>query len=152
MIRSASHAYAPFILLCIGRCLSVDWIKNSGVFHICFIRAPQLLASKYLFILCSSKICTTGIRKTTEEYEIKDTANVLLCILNMPDVNISMLSDEDFDEVRFTVPSCVLTDFDSCCWIGGQIPTCTFFIKKIFVKKCMYYQTSVIIVISHLKC
>ena len=24
MIRSASHAYAPFILLCIGRCLSVD--------------------------------------------------------------------------------------------------------------------------------
>jgi len=25
------------------------------------------------------------------------------------------LSDEDFDEVRFTVPSCVLTDFDSCC-------------------------------------
>ncbi|PUZ65928.1 hypothetical protein GQ55_3G265200 [Panicum hallii var. hallii] len=40
----------------------------------------------------------TGIRKTTEEYKIKDTANVLLCILNMPDVNISVLSDEDFDE------------------------------------------------------
>ncbi|RCV17658.1 hypothetical protein SETIT_3G237300v2 [Setaria italica] len=40
----------------------------------------------------------TGIRKTTEEDKIKDISNVLLCIFNMPDISISMLSDEDFDE------------------------------------------------------
>ncbi|XP_034585747.1 uncharacterized protein At5g08430 isoform X2 [Setaria viridis] len=40
----------------------------------------------------------TGIRKTTEEDKIKDISDVLLCIFNMPDISISMLSDEDFDE------------------------------------------------------
>jgi hypothetical protein len=47
-------------------------------------------------------ICITGIRKITKEDKIKDISDVLLCIFNMPDVSISMLSDEDFDEVRFT--------------------------------------------------
>ncbi|CAN6355128.1 unnamed protein product [Urochloa humidicola] len=40
----------------------------------------------------------TGIRKTTEEDKIKDISDVLLCISNMPDVSISVLSDGDFDE------------------------------------------------------
>lgn len=73
------------------------------------------LAFKYLFVICSSKICITGIRKTTEEDKIKDISNVLLCIFNMPDISISMLSDEDFDEVRFTAPLCVLTVLDGSC-------------------------------------
>jgi len=108
-------------LIYLRRSLVMDLLKEPATFESkvvgCFVRIKNdpkdYSFQKHKMLYRLGKV--TGIRKTTEEYEIKDTANVLLCILNMPDVNISMLSDEDFDEVRFTVPSCVLTDFDSCC-------------------------------------
>jgi len=45
----------------------------------------------------------TGIKKSSEVYKINDThTNILLCVAGLwDDVNISMLSDEDFEEVWF---------------------------------------------------
>lgn len=49
------------------------------------------------------KTSITGIKKSSEEYKIKDTCtDVLLCVSSMwDDVKISMLSEEDFEEVCF---------------------------------------------------
>ena len=46
----------------------------------------------------------TGIKKSSEEYKMKDTCtNILLCVTGLwDDVRISMLSDEDFAEVLFS--------------------------------------------------
>lgn len=46
----------------------------------------------------------TGTRKSSEEYKINNmSTDVLLCISSIPDVKISSLSDEEFDEVLFTM-------------------------------------------------
>jgi hypothetical protein len=42
----------------------------------------------------------TGTRKSSEEYKINNVStDVILCISSIPDVKISSLSDDDFDEV-----------------------------------------------------
>jgi len=51
----------------------------------------------------------TGIKKSSEVYKINDThTNILLCVAGLwDDVNISMLSDEDFEEVWFLESSSI---------------------------------------------
>ena len=48
----------------------------------------------------------TGIKKSSEVYKINGKpTNILLCVAGLwDDVNISMLSDEDFEEVWFLYP------------------------------------------------
>ncbi len=47
------------------------------------------------------KTSITGIRKSPQEYKIKDKrTDILLCVSNLwDDIKISMLSEEDIEEV-----------------------------------------------------
>ncbi|WVZ98617.1 hypothetical protein U9M48_044030 [Paspalum notatum var. saurae] len=85
--------------------LVVDLLKEPDTFESkvigCFVRVKNdpkdygFYMHKKLFQLG----LVTGIKKSPEEYKIKDiSTDVLLCISNTPDVKISMLSNEDFDE------------------------------------------------------
>ncbi|CAL4893646.1 unnamed protein product [Urochloa decumbens] len=91
-------------LIYLRRSLVVDLLKEPDTFESkvigCFVRIKND-PKDYTFHM-HKKLHqlgqVTGIRKTTEEDKIKDISDVLLCISNMPDVSISVLSDGDFDE------------------------------------------------------
>ncbi|CAL4900850.1 unnamed protein product [Urochloa decumbens] len=91
-------------LIYLRRSLVVDLLKEPDTFESkvigCFVRIKND-PRDYTFHM-HKKLHqlgqVTGIRKTTEEDKIKDISDVLLCISNMPDVSISVLSDGDFDE------------------------------------------------------
>lgn len=53
----------------------------------------------------------TGVKKSLQEYNIKDTnTNILLCVTGMwDDVKMSMLSDDDFSQVWFLSTGCITT-------------------------------------------
>nr|CAB3465209.1 unnamed protein product [Digitaria exilis] len=88
-------------LIYLRRSLVMDLLKEPDTFERkvigCFVRIKNdpkdysFHMHKKLYQLGR----VTGIRKTSEEYKTED---ILLCISNIPDVKISMLSDEDFDE------------------------------------------------------
>lgn len=75
---------------------------------------------------------STGIKKTQETYQIGEkSADVVLCVSNMfKDIHLSMLSDDDFEEVLYSFSSyqlCTITiqiskpNIESSnlfCWFG----------------------------------
>lgn len=101
----ASLVRDNIVLIYLKRSLVVELLKEPDTFESkvvgCFVRIKNdpkdysFYMHKKLFQLG----LVTGVRKTSEEYKIKDiSTDVLLCISSIPDVKISMLSDEDFDE------------------------------------------------------
>ncbi|XP_062207690.1 zinc finger CCCH domain-containing protein 44-like isoform X2 [Phragmites australis] len=67
----------------------------------CFVRVKNNPTHHYQMFKKAYQIgLVTGIKKSSEDYKIKDTfTNVVLCVTGLwDDVKISMLSDEDFEE------------------------------------------------------
>ncbi|XP_062179672.1 uncharacterized protein At5g08430-like isoform X2 [Phragmites australis] len=92
-------------LIYLKRSLVMDLLKEPDTFGNkvigCFVRVKNdpkdfsYQMPKRLYQLGQ----VTGIRKSSEEYKIRDIyTDVLLCTSNISDVKISMLSDEDFEE------------------------------------------------------
>uniref|UniRef100_A0A0E0DRJ3 GYF domain-containing protein n=1 Tax=Oryza meridionalis TaxID=40149 RepID=A0A0E0DRJ3_9ORYZ len=111
-------------LIYLRRTLVIDLLKQPDTFECkvigCFVRVkndpreysrhkPQKLyqlgqvtvfSDKSFIYYLLTKAYVTGIRKSSEEYKIRDiSTDILLCISDMwSDVKISVLSDEDFEE------------------------------------------------------
>ncbi|KAG8043175.1 hypothetical protein GUJ93_ZPchr0010g8733 [Zizania palustris] len=93
-------------LIYLKRTLVIDLLKQPDTFEHkvigCFVRVKNDLKGyshhkpQKLYQLGQ----VIGIKKSSEGYKIRDiSTDILLCISNMwPDVKISVLSDEDFDE------------------------------------------------------
>ncbi|KAJ1262976.1 hypothetical protein BS78_09G148900 [Paspalum vaginatum] len=101
----ASLVHDNINLIYLKGSLVVDLLKEPDTFESkvigCFVRVKNdpkdysFYMHKKLFQLG----LVTGIKKSSEKYKIKDiSTDILLCISNTPDVKISMLSNEDFDE------------------------------------------------------
>ncbi|OEL27986.1 Uncharacterized protein BAE44_0010994 [Dichanthelium oligosanthes] len=92
-------------LIYLRKSLVMDLLKEPDTFESkvigCFVRIKND-PKDYSFYMNKKPYQlgqVTGIGKTSEKYKVKDIpTDVLLRISNIPDVNISMLSDEDFDE------------------------------------------------------
>lgn len=92
----------------------------------------------------------TGTSKSPEEYKINDVStDILLCISSIPDIKISSLSDEEYEEVWFTVTLCVPAAIDGQAVLGNRgIPTlfwekCLFFMKSKYIS----YQTAFFVIL-----
>ncbi|XP_039809484.1 zinc finger CCCH domain-containing protein 44-like isoform X4 [Panicum virgatum] len=93
-------------LIYLRRTLVVSLLSQPDTFEQkvvgCFVRCK--IAYRVQFYKDSTKAFmlgrVTGIKKSSEVYKINDThTNILLCVAGLwDDVNISMLSDEDFEE------------------------------------------------------
>ncbi|KAM0854669.1 hypothetical protein ACQ4PT_050291 [Festuca glaucescens] len=93
-------------LIYLRRTLVVKLLSELDTFHQkvvgCFVRVKNDVKS-YTYMMTKKHFqlgLVTGIKKSSEEYKIKDKCtDILLCVSNMwDDVKISVLSDEDFEE------------------------------------------------------
>jgi hypothetical protein len=87
------------------------------------------------FLTCSFFV-HTGIKKSPEEYKIKDKhTDILLCVSSIwDDVKISGLSDEDFDKVWFVNSSSIY----ACAYRWKNVASANIFceLEAVILSRC----------------